>query len=163
VLNDKGYKAAGQDVFDRLSSGHEVFALDLLFNGATMPEVPDSSDWELLVDASGDRSLGLEVAQLLAFTEWVRSSTGTSNVQVVTNGIRNQTIALIAAAIEPDAFSDVVNQKAMKSFAYLLDKPVPLRSAPELFCLDLYRDFDIDSISALAPSVKITQVIVGDR
>jgi len=51
----------------------------------------------------------------------------------------------------------------MKSFAYLLDKPVPLRSAPELFCLDLYRDFDIDSITALAPSVKITQVSVGDR
>jgi len=81
----------------------------------------------------------------------------------VSDGIRNQTIALIAAAIEPDAFSDVVNQNAMKSFAYLLDKPVTLRSAPELFCLDLYRDFDIDSISALAPSVKITQVSVVDR
>jgi len=163
VLNDKGYKAAGQDVFDRLSSGHEVFALDLLFNGATMPEVPDWSDWELLVDSSGDRSLGLEVAQLLAFTQWARSSTKSSHVQVVTDGIRNQTIALIAAAIEPDAFSEVVNQNAMKSFSYLLDKPVPLRSAPELFCLDLYRDFDIDSISALAPSVKTSQVSVVDR
>jgi hypothetical protein len=163
VLNDKGYKAAGQDVFDRLSSGHEVFALDLLFNGATMPEVPDSSDWELLVDGSGDRSLGLEVAQLLAFTEWVRSSTGSSHVQVVTDGIRNQTIALIAAAIEPDTFSNMENHNAMRSLAYLLDKPVPLRSAPELFCLDLYKDFDIDSIRALALSVKITQVSVVDR
>jgi hypothetical protein len=128
-----------------------------------MPEVPDSSDWELLVDGSGDRSLGLEVAQLLAFTEWVRSSTRSSHVQVVTDGIRNQTIALIAAAIEPDTFSNIENHNAMKSFAYLLDKPVPLRSAPELFCLDLYKDFDIGSISALAPSVKITQISVVDR
>jgi dienelactone hydrolase len=163
VLNDKGYKAAGQDVFDRLISGHEVFALDLLFNGATLPEMPDSSDWELLVDASGDRSLGLEVAQLLAFTKWVRSSTGSGRVQIVTDGIRNQTVALIAAAIEPDAFVNVANRNAMKSFAYLLDKPVPLRSAPELFCLDLYKDFDIDSISALAASVNITQLSVVDR
>lgn len=163
VLNDKGYKVAGQDVFDRLSRGHEVFALDLLFNGATMPEVPDSSDWELLVDSSGDRSLGLQVAQLLAFTEWVRSITASHKVQVVTDGIRNQTIALIAAAIEPDAFSSVANRNAMKSFAYLLDKPVPLRSAPELFCLDLYKDFDIDSITALATFVTITQMSVVDR
>jgi hypothetical protein len=158
VLNDKGYKASGQAVFDHLTRGHEVFALDLLFNGATVPELPDPSDWEVLVDASGDRSLGLEVAQLLALTEWVRSTTGSGRVQVESDGIRNQTIALIAAAVESDAFSDVVNKNAMKSFAYLIDKPVPLRSAPELFCLDLYRDFDIDSIGALAPSVKITQV-----
>ena len=163
MLNDKGYKVVGQDVFDRLSRGHEVFALDLLFNGATMPEVPDSSDWELLVDSSGDRSLGLQVAQLLAFTEWVRSTTASHQVQVVTDGIRNQTIALIAAAIEPDAFSSVANRNAMKSFAYLLDKPVPLRSAPELFCLDLYKDFDIDSITALATFVTITQMSVVDR
>ena len=163
VLNDKGYKAAGQDVFDQLSSGHEVFALDLLFNGATLPEVPDSSDWELLVDGSGDRSLGLEVAQLLAFTKWVRSSTGSSHVQIVTDGIRNQTVALIAAAIKTNAFANVANRNAMRSFAYLLDKPVPLRSAPELFCLDLYKDFDIDSIRALAAPVNITQLSVLDR
>ncbi len=157
VLNDKGYKAAGQEVFDQLSSGHEVFALDLLFNGATMPEVPDSSDWVLLVDGSGDRSLGLEVAQLLAFTEWVHSTIGPRQVEVVTDGIRSQTIALIAAGIQPDAFSALSSRNAMSSFAYLLDKPVPLRSAPELFCLDLFRDFDIDSIRALAPSVKVKQ------
>ena len=128
-----------------------------------MPEEPDSSDWELLVDGSGDRSLGLEVAQLLAFGGWVRSSTGSTRVQLVTDGIRSQTIALIAAAIDPDAFSSVVTRNAMKSFAYLLDKPVPLRSAPELFCLDLYKDFDLDSISALATAVNITQLTVVDR
>jgi dienelactone hydrolase len=163
VLNDKGYKASGQAVFDHLTRGREVFALDLLFNGASVPELPDPSDWEVLVDSSGDRSLGLEVAQLLALTEWVRSTTGSGRVQVESDGIRNQTVALIAAAVESDAFSDVVNKNAMKSFAYLIDKPVPLRSAPELFCLDLYRDFDIDSISALAPSVKITQVNLLER
>jgi dienelactone hydrolase len=161
VLNDKGYKAAGQEVFEQLSSGHEVLALDLLFNGATMPEPPDSSDWVLLVDAIGDRSLGLEVAQLLAVTNWLRSARGASTIQVATDGIRNQVIALIAAAIEPAAFSGLASQNAMKSFAYLLDKPVPLRSAPELFCLDLYKDFDLDSLTALASSVKITKDLIG--
>ncbi|MGC2546338.1 MAG: hypothetical protein WA426_10875, partial [Silvibacterium sp.] len=78
-------------------------------------------------------------------------------IQVETNGIRNQVIATVAAALEPEAFSGLDVQNGMKSFAYLLDKPVPLRAAPELFCLDLYKDFDIDSLSALASPVTITQ------
>ena len=69
---------------------------------------------------------------------------------------------MVAAALEPEAFSDLDINNGMKSLTYLLDKPVPLRAAPELFCLDLYKDFDIDSLSALASPVKITQTgIVG--
>lgn len=157
VLNDDGYKAAGQQVFDSLSTGHEVLALDLLFNGATKPEVPDSSDWEVLVDSSGDRSIGLEAAQLLSVAHWLRSTQGAGEIRVKTNGIRNQVMALVAAALEPEAFSSLNAENGMKSLAYLLDKPVPFRSAPDLFCLDLYKDFDIDSLSALASPVKVTQ------
>jgi hypothetical protein len=54
-------------------------------------------------------------------------------------------------------FSVVVNQNAMKSLSYLFDKPVPFRSAPELFCLDLYKDFDVDSLSALALPTEIVE------
>ncbi len=158
VLDDNGYKAAGKQVFDSLSSGHEVLALDLLFNGASKPEVPDSSDWELLVDSSGDRSLGLEAAQLVSIVHWLHSTCGTAKITIKTNGIRNQVIALVAAAMEPEAFTGLDTESGMTSVAYLLDKPVPLRSAPDLFCLDLYKDFDIDALSALASPVKITQI-----
>lgn len=157
VLNDDGYRAAGQLVFDSLSSGHEVLALDVLFNGATKPEVPDSSDWEVLVDSSGDRSLGLEAAQLLSVVRWLRSTHGAVEIQVKSNGIRNQVIALVAAALEPEAFASLTAENGVKSLAYLLNKPVPFRSAPDLFCLDLYKDFDIDSLSALASPAKITE------
>jgi hypothetical protein len=46
----------------------------------------------------------------------------------------------------------------MKSLAYVVDTPVSLRSAPDLFCLDLYKDFDIDSLGALAAPVKVAQL-----
>jgi hypothetical protein len=159
ILNDNGYRAAGKDVFDRLSSGHKLLALDLLLDGATRPEVPDSSDWALLLDSSGDRSLGLEVAQLLGVAQWLRSTTGAVDIRIDTDGIRSQVIALLASAIQPDAFAEVRSQNAMNSLAYLLNKPVPLRSAPELFCLDLYRYFDIDSLTALAVPAKIARSI----
>jgi dienelactone hydrolase len=157
VLDDHGYKAAGQQVFDSLSSGHEVLTLDLLFTGASKPEIPDSSDWALLVDSSGDRCLGLEAAQLLAVARWIRSTHGAGEVSVKTNGFRTQVIALIAAALDPGAFSVLENERSIKSLGYLLDKPVPLRDAPDLFCLDLYKYFDIDILSALAAPVKIAQ------
>jgi hypothetical protein len=39
----------------------------------------------------------------------------------------------------------------------MLDKPVEYRDAPDLFCLDLYKDFDLDRISALAEPTAVTQ------
>jgi len=163
VLNDKGYQAAGEQVFQSLSSGHEVLALDVLFNGATRPEVPDSSDWELLVDSSGDRSLGLEAAQLLSVAHWLQAVGRASEVKVETDGIRNQVIALVAAALDPKAFAEVTAQNGMKTLGFLLDKPVPLRVAPELFCLDLYKEFDIDSLGALAAPMKVVQVSAAGK
>ena len=161
VLNDKGYKAAGEAVSEHVDHGEQVLALDLLFNGATVPESPDPSDWEMLVDSSGERPLGLEVAQLITTANWLRS-TSRSQVQVETDGIRSQVIAVTAAAIEPSAFSRIVSRNAMKSLAYLVDTPVPYRSAPELFCLDLYKNFDLDSLGALAAPVKVTIATFAD-
>ncbi len=157
VLNDAGYKAAAQQVFESLSSGHEVLALDLLFTGASRPDVPDSSHWVLLVDSSGERSLGIEAAQLLSIMQWLRSTHKSSEITVTTEGIRSQVIAMVAAAIEPEAFSRLESRRGMKSFAYLLDKPVPLRSAPDLFCLDLYKYFDLDLLRTIAAPVDISQ------
>jgi dienelactone hydrolase len=157
ILNDDGYQAAGQQVFEYLSSGHYVLALDLLFTGATRPDVPDSSDWEVLVDSSGDRSLGIEAAQLLSIAQWLRSVKGTPELEVHTIGIRSQVIALVAAALEPHTFTMLTAQNGIRSLSYLLDKPVPLRAAPDLFCLDLYKNFDIDFLGALASPLKITQ------
>jgi hypothetical protein len=44
----------------------------------------------------------------------------------------------------------------MKSLAYLIDTPVPFRTAPELFCLDLYKYFDLDTLAALAARGKVS-------
>ncbi len=145
VLDDKGYKAAADMVSPRVDRGEQVLALDLIFNG---DRLPNRESWELLADSSGARPLGLEAAQLVAAASWLRSTTG-KPVQVETNGIRSQVIALTAAAIAPEDFAAVVSRNGMKSLSYLIDTPIPFQSAPELFCLDLYRYFDIETLAAL--------------
>jgi hypothetical protein len=156
VLSDKGYKTAGEIISERVNRGEQVLALDLLFNGASAPE--DAADWEMLFATTGDRPLGLEAAQLLGIANWVRTSTGHLKMRIETEGIRNQVIASTAAAIEPEMFARIESHHTMESLAYLLNKPVPFRSAPDLFCLDLYKYFDLDRLSALADPTEIERI-----
>ena len=153
VLNDKGFKFSAQNVADRVNFGEQVLALDPLFFAATSPDETDPAYWEMLVASSGERPLGIETAQLIAVAKSFRSGHG--KIRLETVGIRSQTLALVAAAIEPDLFSEIYSDNAMGSFSYLLDTPVPYRTAPDLFCLDLYKYFDIDRLAILASPVRI--------
>jgi dienelactone hydrolase len=155
VLNDKGYKASADMVSTRVNRGEQVLALDTIFNGATMPEQPSPADWEMMTVTNGHRPLGIEVAQLLATSKWFQTVTGQHQIRLETQGIRTQVVALIAAAIEPDLFSNLVSNDGMGSLGYLLESPLLFRSAPDLFCQDLYKYFDIDGLTAMAAPTKV--------
>jgi dienelactone hydrolase len=156
VLNDKGYKKSAQRVADRVNRGEDVLAFEPLFFGSTSPDETEPAYWEMLVASSGERAVGLEVGQLIATAKSFRTRTGPNKVRLDTDGIRSQVVALTAAALEPDLFSEIESNNAMSSLRYLLDAPVPYRSAPDLFCLDLYKYFDIDRMAMLALPVKVT-------
>ena len=81
---------------------------------------------------------------------------GASRVRLEVTGIRNQVAALVAAALEPELFSEMVVHEGMSSLSYLLEAPVTFQEAPELFCLDFYRQFDLDRLAAMAPATKVT-------
>lgn len=156
VISDKGYKATGPNVTERVNRGEQVLALEPLFFGSMSPDEGDPAYWEMLVASSGDRPLGLEVGQLLGVAKSFRESSGQKTIRLETEGIRSQVVALLAAAIEPEWFSEVQGNDVMDSLRFLLDSPVPYRSAADLFCLDLYKYFDIDGLTALAAPVKFT-------
>jgi dienelactone hydrolase len=156
VLEDEGYKGAGEVVSEHLNRGEQVLALDLLFNGATAPE--NRADWEMLVATTGDRPLGLEVAQLLALAGWLQRNNAHHGISVVTKGIRSQVIALTSGALEPNAFARIESRQSMGSLDYLLRNTIPFRSAPELFCLDLYKYFDLDPLSLVAAPTEVRRI-----
>ena len=59
-------------------------------------------------------------------------------------------ISTVAAALEPELFTEVVVHDGMPSLGHLLDKPVEYNEAPDLFCFDLYKEFDLDRLAELA-------------
>jgi dienelactone hydrolase len=155
VLDDNGREAAAEVVSDRVNRGEQVLALDLMFTGSPLKDT-QPYEFAQILDGLGDRPLGMEAAQLSRITGWARERARVASVRLETRGIRTQVIALVAAALDPALFSAIVVRNGMHSLGYVLELPVRFEQAPELFCLDLYKEFDIDRLEALAAPTKVS-------
>ena len=150
VLDDKGKGAASEVVTDRLNRGEQVLAADLPFQGDAWK---DENTWllEQMINTTGARPLGIEAAHLIEVARWLKQQ-GAPSVRLDASGMRNQVVVLIAAALEPKLFSQVVVHHGITSLRYLVDKPVQYSEAADLFCLDLYKLTDLDRLAALGSS-----------
>lgn len=156
VLNDAGRKAAASAVSARVNRGEEVLAADLLFMGdMSISKRPGNMAFTQVLAALGDRPLGIEAAQLIALAEWMKSLAPGRNVRLESTGMRSQTVAMVAAALMPALFSEVSVSGGIPSLQRLLDVPVEYRDAPDLFCLDLLRSFDLPALKKMAAPTKI--------
>lgn len=155
VLADGGRKDASAEIAGRVNRGEQVLALDLLFTGETVPGQRGSPALVNVFSTLGERVLGVQAAHLLAAAHWLERLSGKGRVRLEVSGMRTQVIGLTAAALEPGVFPEIVVRNGITSLQRLLDAPVEARAAPELFCLDLYRHFDIDSLARLAVPAAI--------
>jgi hypothetical protein len=162
-LTIRGKKSTAEDVSESVNRGEQVLALDLLFTGDDSiadRRVPECTQ---LLAAVGDPPIGIKAAQLLAITSWMEHTRGVRTKRILSTEIRSQTVSLIAAALNPAAYAEVSIREGMRSFGWLLDNPVPYESAPDLFCLDLYKDLDLPRLAALAAPVSIRQTFPERR
>jgi dienelactone hydrolase len=156
VLDDKGKGNTAALVANRLNRGEQVLALDLPFQGDAWHQ---DGTWlfEQMINTVGDRPLGIEAAHLIELANWLKRR-GATSVRLESSGMRNQVVCLVAAAIEPSLFSELVIRQGIPSLRYLVDKPVKYQDAADLFCLDLYKFTDLDRLAALgAPTAVKTQ------
>ena len=89
--------------------------------------------------------------------QWLKDHHGALEVRVEAHGFRSQVVALLGAALNAAAFSEVSVDKGIKSLSHLLAKPVPYSEAPELLCLGLYPEFDLEHLIPLAEPVRVVQ------
>ena len=160
VLDDRGRAESAALVADRINRGEQVLALDLTFTGDAWKE---PAVWMLqqVVAAQGERPLGIRVAQLLELAKWMRERAKGAPLRVETNGIRSQVAALMAAALHPGVFTEIVIRDGMQSLGNLYKKPINFSEAPELFCLDLYKQTDLDRLGTLALPTAVSSAKVS--
>ena len=155
ILNDKGKAASGAEVSDRVNRGENVFAIDLFLHGDAAPQKPPASHYAQMFSALGERPLGLQAAQLTALAGWIRQVSTAGEVRIETSGIRTEMAALTAAALSRGLFSEAVFRDARGSLRTLFDVPVDYTDAPEPFCLDLYKHFDVDVLRTAAQPTRV--------
>lgn len=86
---------------------------------------------------------------MIEVAHWLQRLSSSSKIRLESTGIRNQVVAEIAVALQPQLFSEVIIHEGMRSLGYLLEAAVEFSDAPELFCFDLYKDFDLDRFIAI--------------
>lgn len=155
VLHDKGKGEAASIVSDRVNRGEQVLAADLIFIGDSWKGL-DAAGYVEILHSQGARVLGMQAAQLHTLTRWTQALSGGKRVRIEATGPRSQMMALVAAALQPELYSAVSVRDGMPSLEYLLTTPVEYEQAPELFCLDLYKQFDVSQIAALAAPARVT-------
>jgi dienelactone hydrolase len=175
LISDSGMNSTADEVGDDVDRGQRVLVFDPLFFGENIPgtaEHTNISNFSQMLNSVGERPLGLESAQVAAVVHWLAQGldhgsatpqsidTTTSSkvvlpVRIATTGPRSETIGMVAAAINPELFSELEARKSISSLLDVFDHPQAYRTAPELMCLDLYHDFDFETLKAIASPVKI--------
>jgi dienelactone hydrolase len=174
LLSDLGMKSTVDDVVNGISRGQRVLVFDPLFFGENVPGTDSRVAITLteMLASVGQRSLGLEAAQLHAVIRWLgedldhgspnprvgEPSAGkpTQPVHMITTGPRTETVAIVTAALDPDMFTSLESRKSIASFSDVFEHPLAYNAASELLCFELYRDFDLNTLSAIASPVPIT-------
>ncbi len=157
ILSDLGKDSAASAASDRINRGEQVLVADLILTGEATAQPKQATRYPQLLATVGDRPLGIRASHLLALARWLKKNHGSTQVRIKSKGRRSQVVALVGAALEPRFFTEVEVEEGMKSLADLLEQPVRYEQAPELFCLGLLPDFDLELLVNLAQPTRVRQ------
>lgn len=162
VVADQGRKSLAGTVEKLLAQGENVLAIDPFYFGESKISQRDFL-YGLLVAAVGERPLGIQSGQVTAIARWLRNTRSQTTVNVQSTGPRSSLYTLVAAAMEPEAISNVRLIDSMGSLKQIIEDNQSVNQAPELFCFGLLKAFDIKQIVELAGSEKVQFIDPSDR
>jgi dienelactone hydrolase len=157
LIGDGGRARLAAEAAARVNRGETVLAVDLAFVGEAWAARETRRLLQNL-NGLGERPLGVQAAQLSAVAGWLKRATGAPALRLEARGPRSQSVALVASGLEPGLFSELLVRDGLASFAELLDRPVEYMDAPELFCLDLYRELDLPELAALSGPARVIEL-----
>ncbi len=158
VVGDGGRRHLAGPVQLGVADGRRVLAADILGTGEA-----DVGGWQfhMILASAGERSLGLQVGQLLALVRWACQRYRTTAVDVRAAGQVLPVVALMAAALEPRRIRSITTIGLLDTLGRLVDFPIPYASAVPLFCFGLLREFDIGDLMDLSAPTIVTEANRG--
>jgi cephalosporin-C deacetylase-like acetyl esterase len=111
----------------------------------------------MMLESTGARVLGLQVAQILACADLAARQTGAARVRVRAQGLVMPVAALLAAALEPRRFLALDLDLWLSTFRLLLDTAIAYEEIMPLYCFGLLEAADLPEIKALLEGVELLQ------
>ncbi len=162
VVADAGRVSTVARIQQLLDEGVNVLAVDPFYLGESKIKSRDFL-FALLVEAVGDRPLGLQASQLGAVARWLKSDRHATTVTIHAQGERISLAALVAANLETTAIDRVELQAALGSLRQTIERNDAVNEKPELFCFGLLERFDIRQLVALVAPREVRFVEPSDR
>jgi hypothetical protein len=147
LLSDEGRASTTEAARTLLNDGRRVVAIDPFSFGESALGERDFL-FGLLVSSLGERPLGIQAGQVAASARWLASRHGGS-VEIVAHGPRTSLVALVAAALEPDAISGVRLHGGWRTLRAVFDQDISAQEMPEMFAFGLLAEFDVEQIQQL--------------
>ncbi len=150
VLHDAGRSAARNEIQKQLDAGRRVLAVDPYYWGDCELPKREGYLFSLLIGAVGERPLGVQASQVAAVARWSRERHD-APVRIVAAGNEvSGLVALVTAAVAPDAVHGYSAAKSYKSLREVLEQNLYYQQRPEVFCFGLLERFDVAALEGLA-------------
>jgi len=156
VVNDGGRRSCEPAVQAALDAGHRILTVDLLGTGH------EAASWHghMLVASTGERSLGIQVGQLISLLQWI-GARYSGDIHLNASGRVMPIVALMAAALRPGLLASLVTSGLLDTLGRLIDWPVPYADAAPLFCFGLLAECDIDDLVRLSRPIPLSEATRG--
>ena len=149
VIADGGRGALAGPLASALAQGRRVLVADIFATG----ELHTGPRHQMLVATAGQRPLGIQVGQVLALL--ATASQKSRTLHLTAHGRVCPVVALIAAALKPQALASLTTNALIDSLGRLIDWPLSYDAAPSLYCFGLLAEFDIPDLIALSAPVPL--------
>lgn len=157
AVDDGGRQAALDSVMRRCCGvpgaavPAHVVAVDVFGSG----ELAVNWQEHMILAGAGERPLGIQAAEILALARWARSRFDARAVSLHATGLVLPVAGLLAAALEPRLFAELVADPLPASFKRLFDWPVDYEQAAPLFCFGLFARFDVPDLVRMCGDVPV--------
>jgi len=161
MVSEKGRGELAALAEKALAARKRVFVCDVFYFGDC--HIP-KRNWlfAILIATVGERPLGVQASQLAAVARWAADRSG-GLPAVTAKGPRSSLIALVSAAIEPEAFKSLQLHNSFASLKEVIERDIDAVRMPEVFCFGLLEKFDIKQLVALVAPRPVKFVSPTDR
>ncbi len=154
LFGDAGKAKLADAAAKLVESGSRVVALDLVLQGECLIDDKKHYQYAAMIETTGERVLGQNVAQLGSIVEWARKEFD-APVAIHSKGWVSGVAALMYGGLHRMELRRITTEDAPASLKELVTQRIPYDDLHTLFCFGLLREFDVPDLAAMCQGAQI--------